>query len=85
MGVLMTSAKYKGEYKECIKLVLNEVEKAAKESGPGIILFIDKLHLIMAGRRSEGGGMDTANLFKPLPTHRKLRCIGAMTLAEYWK
>ena len=85
MGVLMTGAKYKGKYEEHIKLVLNEVEKVAKESGPGIILFIDELHLIMAGYRSEGGGMDTANLFKPLPTHRKLCCIGATTLAEYWK
>ncbi|CDO71582.1 hypothetical protein BN946_scf184911.g52 [Trametes cinnabarina] len=84
MGALMAGAKYKGEYEERIKSVLNEVEKAA-EDGPGIILFIDELHLIMAGRGAEGGGMDAANLFKPLLARGKLRCIGATTLAEYRK
>ncbi|KAG6851063.1 hypothetical protein H0H93_002955 [Arthromyces matolae] len=85
MGALMAGAKYKGEYEERIKSVLNEVEKAANEGGPGVILFIDELHLIMAGRGSEGGGMDAANLFKPLLARGKLRCIGATTLAEYRK
>ncbi|KDQ63541.1 hypothetical protein JAAARDRAFT_29560 [Jaapia argillacea MUCL 33604] len=84
MGALMAGAKYKGEYEERIKSVLNEVEKSA-ESGANIILFIDELHLIMAGRGSEGGGMDAANLFKPLLARGKLRCIGATTLAEYRK
>ncbi|KAI0778205.1 P-loop containing nucleoside triphosphate hydrolase protein [Trametes elegans] len=84
MGALMAGAKYKGEYEERIKSVLNEVEKASEE-GPGIILFIDELHLIMAGRGAEGGGMDAANLFKPLLARGKLRCIGATTLAEYRK
>ncbi|KAG6857559.1 hypothetical protein H0H87_000158 [Tephrocybe sp. NHM501043] len=84
MGALMAGAKYKGEYEERIKSVLNEVEKAA-EDGPGVILFIDELHLIMAGRGGEGGGMDAANLFKPLLARGKLRCIGATTLAEYRK
>ncbi|KAI0308210.1 P-loop containing nucleoside triphosphate hydrolase protein [Multifurca ochricompacta] len=85
MGALMAGAKYKGEYEERIKAVLNEVEKTAAEGGPGVILFIDELHLIMAGRGSEGGGMDAANLFKPLLARGKLRCIGATTLAEYRK
>ncbi|KAK7468895.1 hypothetical protein VKT23_003392 [Stygiomarasmius scandens] len=85
MGALMAGAKYKGEYEERIKAVLNEVEKAAEDGGPGVILFIDELHLIMAGRGSEGGGMDAANLFKPLLARGKLRCIGATTLAEYRK
>ncbi|THH34133.1 hypothetical protein EUX98_g99 [Antrodiella citrinella] len=84
MGALMAGAKYKGEYEERIKSVLNEIEKAA-DAGTGIILFIDELHLIMAGRGSEGGGMDAANLFKPLLARGKLRCIGATTLAEYRK
>ncbi|GBE77955.1 Heat shock protein [Sparassis crispa] len=84
MGALMAGAKYKGEYEERVKSVLNEVEKAAEE-GAGIILFIDELHLIMAGRGAEGGGMDAANLFKPLLARGKLRCIGATTLAEYRK
>ncbi|PSS37755.1 hypothetical protein PHLCEN_2v448 [Hermanssonia centrifuga] len=84
MGALMAGAKYKGEYEERIKSVLNEVEKASEE-GAGVILFVDELHLIMAGSGSEGGGMDAANLFKPLLARGKLRCIGATTLAEYRK
>lgn len=70
----MAGAKYKGEYEERIKAVLNEVEKSAEE-GVGVILFIDELHLIMAGRGSEGGGMDAANLFKPLLARGKLRYV----------
>lgn len=85
LGALMAGAKYKGEYEERVKSVLNEVEKAAEDGGPGVILFIDELHLIMAGRGGEGGGMDAANLFKPLLARGKLRCIGATTLAEYRK
>ncbi|KAJ2927131.1 hypothetical protein H1R20_g9968, partial [Candolleomyces eurysporus] len=85
MGALMAGAKYKGEYEERIKAVLNEVEKAAEDGGPGVILFIDELHLIMAGRGAEGGGMDAGNLFKPLLARGKLRCIGATTLSEYRK
>ncbi|KAI9444799.1 P-loop containing nucleoside triphosphate hydrolase protein [Lactarius indigo] len=80
MGALMAGAKYKGEYEERIKSVLNEVEKAAEEGGPGVILFIDELHLIMAGRGSEGGGMDAANLFKPLLARGKLRCIETISI-----
>jgi ATP-dependent Clp protease ATP-binding subunit ClpB len=86
MGALMAGAKYKGEYEERIKSVLDEVEKSAGDGGTtGVILFIDELHLIMAGRGSEGGGMDAANLFKPLLARGKLHCIGATTLAEYRK
>nr|QHW05433.1 heat shock protein 100 [Pleurotus ostreatus] len=85
MGALMAGAKYKGEYEERIKAGLNEVEKASEDGGPGVILFVDELHLIMAGRGAEGGGMDAANLFKPLLARGKLRCIGATTLAEYRK
>ena len=57
MGALMAGAKYKGEYEERVKAVLNEIEKAS-ENGPGVILFIDELHLIMAGSGSESAGMD---------------------------
>lgn len=84
MGALMAGAKYKGEYEERIKAVLDEIEKSA-EDGVGVILFIDELHLIMAGRGAEGGGMDAGNLFKPLLARGKLRCIGATTLSEYRK
>jgi ATP-dependent Clp protease ATP-binding subunit ClpB len=61
-----------------------EVEKAS-EDGVGVILFIDELHLIMAGKGSEGGGMDAANLLKPQLARGKIRVIGATTLAEYSK
>ncbi|KAG2044849.1 P-loop containing nucleoside triphosphate hydrolase protein [Suillus americanus] len=84
MGALMAGAKYKGEYEERIKSVLSEVEKSS-EDGKSIILFVDELHLIMAGRGAEGGGMDAGNLFKPLLARGKLRCIGATTLSEYRK
>jgi ATP-dependent Clp protease ATP-binding subunit ClpA len=56
MGALMAGAKYKGEYEERVKSVLNEIEKNA-EQGTGIILFIDELHLIMAGKGDGEGGM----------------------------
>ncbi|KAK1234932.1 hypothetical protein PQX77_001854 [Marasmius sp. AFHP31] len=82
MGTLMAGAKYKGKYKEHIKSVLNEAEKATEDGGPGVILFIDELHLIMAGLGGEDGGMDAANLLKPLLAQGKLRCIGATTLTE---
>lgn len=57
MGALMAGAKYKGEYEERVKAVLSEVEKSA-EDGVGVILFIDELHLLMAGSGNESGGMD---------------------------
>ncbi|KAF8622472.1 hypothetical protein AX15_006988 [Amanita polypyramis BW_CC] len=85
MGALMAGAKYKGEYEERIKAVLNDVEKASEDGGIGIILFIDELHLLVAGRGAEGAGMDAGNLFKPLLARGKLRCIGATTLSEYRK
>ncbi|CAO1617792.1 unnamed protein product [Sympodiomycopsis kandeliae] len=80
-GALMSGAKYKGEYEERVKSVLDEIEKS-QESGTGIILFIDEFHLIMAGRGGESG-MDAANLIKPALARGKLRCIGATTLDEY--
>lgn len=76
----MAGTSHRGEYEERIKSILDEVEKAA-EDGPGVILFIDELHLLMTGQG--GGGMDAANLFKPLLARGKLRCIGATTLSEY--
>ncbi|KAG8705467.1 hypothetical protein FRC08_001660 [Ceratobasidium sp. 394] len=82
MGALMAGAKYKGEYEERVKSVLSEIEKKGEE-GVGIILFIDELHLIMAGSGNSSGGMDAANLLKPLLARGKLRCIGATTYAEY--
>lgn len=80
-GALMAGAKFKGEYEERIKSVLDEIEKA-QEAGTSIILFIDEFHLIMAGRNGDSG-MDAANLIKPALARGKLRCIGATTLNEY--
>jgi len=86
MGALIAGTKYRGEYEERVKSVLNEIEKNAKQ-GVDIILFIDEMHLIMAGKTDDegGGGMDAANLLKPMLARGKLRCIGATTLAEYRK
>nr|ODN88259.1 heat shock protein [Cryptococcus depauperatus CBS 7841] len=81
MGALMAGAKYKGEYEERVKAVLSEVEKSGDE-GIQIILFIDEIHLIMAGKDSSGG-MDAANLLKPMLARGKLKVIGATTLNEY--
>ena len=81
MGALMAGAKYKGEYEERVKAVLSEVEKSGDE-GTQVLLFIDEIHLIMAGKDSSGG-MDAANLFKPMLARGKLKLIGATTLNEY--
>ena len=81
MGALMSGAGYKGKYEERVKSVLNEAEKAAQDGSPGAILFIDELRLTMAGCGSEGGGMDAANLVKPLLARGKLRCIRATAAA----
>lgn len=78
----MAGAVYVGEYEKRIKSVLDEVENAAGDGGPGVILFIDELHLITTGSK---GGINAANMFKPLFARGKLRCVGATTLAEYRK
>ena len=83
MGSLMAGAKYKGEYEERVKEVLNETEKVSNDGTP-CILFIDEMHLMMAGQGSDSG-MDAANLLKPMLARGKLRCIGATTLSEYRK
>lgn len=83
LGAVQAGASYKGQFEERIKSILNEVEQAT-EKGENIILFIDEMHLIMAGQ-GQGGGMDAANLIKPVLARGKLRCIGATTLAEYRK
>ncbi|GAA6035987.1 hypothetical protein JCM8097_005201 [Rhodosporidiobolus ruineniae] len=79
MGALMAGASYKGQYEERIKSVLDECEK----SETPVILFIDEVHLLMAGQGSSGGGMDAANLLKPAMARGKIRVIAATTLNEY--
>ena len=78
MGALVAGAKYRGEFEERLKAVLNEVKEAAGR----IILFIDELHLIVGAGKSEGA-MDAGNLLKPMLARGELHCIGATTLDEY--
>lgn len=78
MGALIAGAKYRGEFEERLKAVLNEVQK----SDGKIILFIDELHLIVGAGKTEGS-MDAGNLLKPLLARGELHCIGATTLNEY--
>ncbi|MEL6410575.1 MAG: ATP-dependent chaperone ClpB [Pseudomonadota bacterium] len=80
MGALIAGAKYRGEFEERLKAVLNEVTAAAGE----IILFIDEMHTLVGAGKSEGA-MDAANLIKPALARGELHCIGATTLDEYRK
>ena len=80
MGALIAGAKYRGEFEERLKAVLNEIRK----SEGGIILFIDELHTIVGAGKTEGS-MDAGNLLKPMLARGELHCIGATTLDEYRK
>ena len=82
VGGLMAGAKYRGEYEERVKSVLSDIEKMTADGTP-CILFIDEMHLLMAGQGSSGGGMDAANLLKPMLARGKLRVIGCTTANEY--
>ena len=78
MGALIAGAKYRGEFEERLKAVLQEVTKAAGR----IILFIDELHTVVGAGRAEGS-MDAGNMLKPMLARGELHCIGATTLDEY--
>lgn len=81
VGALVAGSKYRGEFEERMKGVLKEIEEA-KEM---IVLFVDEIHLLMGAGSSGEGGMDAANLLKPMLARGQLHCIGATTLAEYRK
>ncbi|GAB7349715.1 hypothetical protein MBLNU459_g0453t1 [Dothideomycetes sp. NU459] len=81
VGALVAGSKYRGEFEERMKGVLKEIEDA-KEM---IVLFVDEIHLLMGAGSSGEGGMDAANLLKPMLARGQLHCIGATTLAEYRK
>ena len=80
MGALIAGAKYRGEFEERLKAVLNEVTAAEG----GIILFIDEMHTIVGAGKADGA-MDASNLLKPALARGELHCIGATTLDEYRK
>ncbi|WP_071674377.1 ATP-dependent chaperone ClpB [Nioella nitratireducens] len=80
MGALIAGAKYRGEFEERLKAVLNEITAAAGE----IILFIDEMHTLVGAGKSDGA-MDAANLIKPALARGELHCVGATTLDEYRK
>ncbi|TGJ86091.1 hypothetical protein E0Z10_g2635 [Xylaria hypoxylon] len=81
VGALVAGSKYRGEFEERMKGVLKEIT----ESKDMIVLFVDEIHLLMGAGASGEGGMDAANLLKPMLARGQLHCIGATTLAEYRK
>ncbi|KAF2461790.1 heat shock protein [Lineolata rhizophorae] len=81
VGSLVAGSKYRGEFEERMKGVLKEIE----ESKEMIVLFVDEIHLLMGAGASGEGGMDAANLLKPMLARGQLHCIGATTLGEYRK
>ncbi len=80
MGALIAGAKYRGEFEERLKAVLNEITAAAGE----VILFIDEMHTLVGAGKAEGA-MDASNLLKPALARGELHCVGATTLDEYRK
>ena len=81
MGALIAGAKFRGEFEERLKAVLNELGREAREES-GVILFIDELHTVVGAGKAEGA-MDAGNMLKPALARGELHCVGATTLDEY--
>lgn len=81
LGALIAGTKFRGEFEERLKAVLNEIKKSNGE----IVLFIDELHTLMGAGGTGDGAMDASNLLKPSLARGELRCVGATTLKEYKK
>lgn len=81
VGALVAGSKFRGEFEERMKGVLKEIDEAHET----IVLFVDEIHLLMGAGSSGEGGMDAANLLKPMLARGQLHCIGATTLGEYRK
>ncbi len=78
MGALLAGTRYRGDFEERLKAVINELEQT-----PGSVLFIDEIHTIIGAGSTTGGSMDASNLLKPALSRGKLRCIGSTTYKEY--
>ena len=81
LGMLLANTKYRGEFEERLKNVIDEVKAAGD-----IIMFVDELHMLVgAGGTGEDGGMDAGNLMKPALARGEIQCVGATTIEEYRK
>ena len=78
MGALLAGTKYRGQFEERLKAVINELKKR-----PGVILFIDEIHTVVGAGAVSGGSMDASNILKPALASGELRCIGSTTYSEY--
>ena len=78
MGALLAGTKYRGDFEQRLKAVLNQLEEQ-----PNAILFIDEIHTLIGAGSASGGTLDASNLLKPALSSGSLRCIGATTYTEY--
>lgn len=83
MGALIAGTKYRGDFEERLKNVLNEIKEKEKKTGKKPILFIDEIHTVVGAGAVSGGSMDASNMLKPALASGELRCLGSTTLKEY--